>query len=769
MLCFTANAATYYVTQGGGAAPADGSDYAHSMSVATHNDGDDFSGNDLIYLCDQITSTVTIPSSGTSGNEINYSGACPSHTVDIYVGTTSYGINTNAKDYLTFDNIVITRADTGIINNARPADSDYVTITNSTLSGITTHGIGVVDSTNWTIGGSAGNGNDLSDCGGGTSGSDINLNTNSVDTIISYNLLYGNGVDEGVDGITTEHTNGVLIEHNKIYDHYREDGIDLKKRSHNIIIRYNEIYGNAYSGITAQMGSYDVYIYGNRIHDNSWAGVMMKQGDLDDQGGQCTTMSNINIWSNLIYHNASGVLSARSGDCNLNINDIRIYNNAIAENGNKIAPQGSGAMLLQDGTGLEVKNNIFYKNQDDTGDSIPNQQVEINAYVTVVFDNNIYWDTTCSGGDCTDDDMFTITATDYNFAEWQALDDPTDDIYDNSSTQEDPDLVAKDTHNYRLDSSASPCFGAGVDAGQCWYPVIAGTTYTVCLDYGLDEDSDFTDLTTVTTKDQGVSPEIGAYVYGSGAAETDNPTPDPATWSVEPVGASTVAATMTATTGSDVSTPTLYQFNHIGSGDADCITDGCADAGYGTGGTTGTWQESPTYVDAGLQLNKCYCYEVEMKDNLDNTGTASAIKHGHTWAATPGASTLGNATDTTLDITEVDENSNTAGTWMAVKCTSTSPTDSTWLNKWVNDADGTPEAAEQWIGFETWDAEVTVGSGTVELLNECTTYCFRAKAINAGSVQTDLGAEVCLETTGDCGLVPITTGFGVTMNGVRFN
>ena len=240
------------------------------------------------------------------------------------------------------------------------------------------------------------------------------------------------------------------------------------------------------------------------------------------------------------------------------------------------------------------------------------------------------------------------------------------------------------------------------------------------------------------------------------------PTPDPATWLVEPVGASTTTMTMTATTGMDVETPILYQFV------VDPAADSCAavlgGAAYGTGGTTGTWQASPTYVDEGLQLNRGYCYNVQMKDDLGNTGTAGTTLHGHTWAATPGASTLGGATDTTLDITEVDENSNTAGTYIAVQVTSSVPYDADWDQKWVNDADGTPEAAEQWIGFETWDADVTVVD-----LNLGTEYCFKAKAINAFNVQTALGPEVCLSTTGSPVTPPDVSAIGVGAVGVKFD
>jgi hypothetical protein len=72
---------TYYVTQAG-SGTADGSSYANSMSVAGHNAGS-FSGDDVIYLCDTITSSVDAPDSGTSGHPIIYRGDYASHAAII--------------------------------------------------------------------------------------------------------------------------------------------------------------------------------------------------------------------------------------------------------------------------------------------------------------------------------------------------------------------------------------------------------------------------------------------------------------------------------------------------------------------------------------------------------------------------------------------------------------------------------------------------------------------------------------------------------------
>ena len=102
-------AATYYVTQAGAGA-ADGSTYANAMSVAGHNAGS-FSGDDVIYLCGNITSTVAPPSAGTSGHPIVYDGACPGYPGVIDgENNIAFGFGdgtTTGKIYLTVKNLEI--------------------------------------------------------------------------------------------------------------------------------------------------------------------------------------------------------------------------------------------------------------------------------------------------------------------------------------------------------------------------------------------------------------------------------------------------------------------------------------------------------------------------------------------------------------------------------------------------------------------------------------------------------------------------------------
>lgn len=77
----TYTASPLYVTQSG-SGDADGSSYANSMSVATHNAAT-FTGDDTIYLCDTITSSVIVPSSGAEGHPIVYRGDYADHPCTI--------------------------------------------------------------------------------------------------------------------------------------------------------------------------------------------------------------------------------------------------------------------------------------------------------------------------------------------------------------------------------------------------------------------------------------------------------------------------------------------------------------------------------------------------------------------------------------------------------------------------------------------------------------------------------------------------------------
>jgi hypothetical protein len=94
-----------------------------------------------------------------------------------------------------------------------------------------------------------------------------------------------------------------------------------------------------------------------------------------------------------------------------------------------------------------------------------------------------------------------------------------------------------------------------------------------------------------------------------GPPDTNAPTPDPMTWATTPIATGPYTITMTATTAAD---PHGVQYYF------DCITAGGHDSG---------WQDSPTYIDSGLNPSTQYTYQVKARDkspNHNETGWSSA-------------------------------------------------------------------------------------------------------------------------------------------------
>src|SRR3989344_3591106 len=206
------------------------------------------------------------------------------------------------------------------------------------------------------------------------------------------------------------------------------------------------------------------------------------------------------------------------------------------------------------------------------------------------------------------------------------------------------------------------------------------------------------------------------------------PTPNPMTFATAPNNFSTTQIDMTSTAGSDPSTPISYLFT---SDNSSC------GANAGTGGASSGWQSADTtYSNTGLQPNKCYGYTVQARDSLSNTGTASGISSTYTSANAPGTPTLGSPTTSTLALTNA-ENGNPASnptTNFAVQVVTTTPSDATWLNQWV-DASGNPSASAVWLTDAQLDALVLQG------LQASTLYGVQVKARNQDTDETALSAE----------------------------
>lgn len=104
--------------------------------------------------------------------------------------------------------------------------------------------------------------------------------------------------------------------------------------------------------------------------------------------------------------------------------------------------------------------------------------------------------------------------------------------------------------------------------------------------------------------------EFSVDIIGSGPADTNAPTPNPATWTSPPAAINASSIIMTATTGTDES-GIEYFFQSAPENPP--------------GGTDSGWQSSPTYIDSGLDASSTYNYYVIMRDTAGNTGDRSFI------------------------------------------------------------------------------------------------------------------------------------------------
>lgn len=150
---------------------------------------------------------------------------------------------------------------------------------------------------------------------------------------------------------------------------------------------------------------------------------------------------------------------------------------------------------------------------------------------------------------------------------------------------------------------------------------LTGHTYMALVQY----DNDYLDSEPASAMDE----KAGGYYADHGTnkpylnitytlPDTTAPTPNPATWSVEPAEDSSSSISMTATTASDSTPPIFTKFWE---------TTG------NTGGTTSSWQSADyTYTDTGLSENQIYTYKCQYKDSVatSNIGTNSSTSSDYT-------------------------------------------------------------------------------------------------------------------------------------------
>lgn len=227
------------------------------------------------------------------------------------------------------------------------------------------------------------------------------------------------------------------------------------------------------------------------------------------------------------------------------------------------------------------------------------------------------------------------------------------------------------------------------------------------------------------------------------------------TWSFvsNPTNISSTEIGMTATTGYDYTGPIKYLFT---------LDNTNCSVGYsGSGGTSSSWQTENSYIDTGLEINKCYGYNVISSDSAGTThvGTVSSTYTTYTSANTPAIPVLGSATLFTLSLTN-DANNNPASnptTNFAAQVVTTIPSDSTWLNKWINTS-GDPAAAEVWM------SDATMDTLTLRGLKPGTIYGVKVKAKNQDNDETPFSPEGQSTTT--AAIISISIDNGIVSYGI---
>lgn len=202
------------------------------------------------------------------------------------------------------------------------------------------------------------------------------------------------------------------------------------------------------------------------------------------------------------------------------------------------------------------------------------------------------------------------------------------------------------------------------------------------------------------------------------------PTPDPMTFSAAPTATTSAQIGMTASLATDADTPPVeYLFGYTS----------CGNGNDGTGGTSSSWQSGRAYSDSGLDPNKCYGYKVEARDSAPalNRTASSSLSIVYTIANTPGTPTVGTPTISTLAVTNAANGNPSSApvTNFAIQVTATSPTDSTWLNKYIDNT-GNPSGSAVWMPDSGLQATTTIG------LAPNTTYTFKSMARNEDGVVT---------------------------------
>ena len=114
------------------------------------------------------------------------------------------------------------------------------------------------------------------------------------------------------------------------------------------------------------------------------------------------------------------------------------------------------------------------------------------------------------------------------------------------------------------------------------------------------------------------SQTLDTFTKTAGGGDTTAPTPNPMTWASVPAATGSTTIAMTATTGTDATTPVQYFFQNT--------TSGMSSHNSG-------WQTSTSWTDTGLTPSTTYSYQVQARDSVSPTPNVGS------WSTTAYATT----------------------------------------------------------------------------------------------------------------------------------
>jgi hypothetical protein len=532
----------YYVSQDGsgyrnGTSLANAwsvSDFNSSLNWSTIDQANKIDPGDTVYFSGKITSTLYPQGSGSFGNYITLDGYEEGNCDPINSKCTKSAEISNSRSaiYFTNQNYIIIQdfrmSEDGLdfIGKNTSDDSSHIIIRRNEIHDAEGNCINIDYGDYFTIGGVLGDGNEIYDCGLDTSGADISP-LHTQDIVISYNHLYatksnGDSGDHGIDGIVTHYVNRMLVEFNSIHSHNDrygsdargEDGMDLKRETADVIIRFNKIYDHqGQANIQIQGGTHNVYVYGNRLMSSIWGGVFIY-----GRNKGYASIDNIHIWSNEIFGNAKNAITiVTDGD---QVGTIYIYNNTMAFNGFAYTdiygrfhtPDKWDCALKLIAGSSNIKNNIFYKNQPDISTYIQVNTSSTDRIGTLEH-NTYYWPgkTSMVGYNGSNQTIATLQVK-YNLENHQIAGE------DSNPGMNDPDgpdnVYGTADDDYTLNGSQ---IDNGADLSLCFNIQIQDVTHTVCYNDALDPSTtnwSATPPTVGTSKQENYgSWERGSYVY----------------------------------------------------------------------------------------------------------------------------------------------------------------------------------------------------------------------------------------------------------------